>query len=96
MQNRLSLSRIVLLPSSATQPGAHVPSFGCYRRFDDSQQFLNRDFPARLVIVERVIQLHRVLADHKNYCIGPAPANVLGGVTQVVLGKGVVKYGDIH
>src|SRR5450631_4046852 len=99
MQNRSSLLRLLFLPSCVTQPELHVPSdsfFGCDQLFDHTHQFLDRDFTARFVIVERIIQLFRLLADHKNYCIGPAPTNVFGGVTQVVRRKGVVKNCDIR
>jgi hypothetical protein len=99
MQNKSSLFRLLLLPPSVTRSGSHIPSdssFGCHRRFDHQHQFFDRDATTCSVIVERIIQLLRLLADHKNHCIGPAPANVFGRVSEVVRGKGVVKNGDIH
>src|SRR5208283_3934984 len=99
IQNKSSLFRLLLSASSATQPEMHFPSgpsFGCYRRLDRPHQCLDRDFTACLVIVERIIQLLGLLADHENHCIGPAPADVLGGVSQVARAYGVVNYGDIH
>jgi hypothetical protein len=97
-QNKSPLFRLLLLPPGITRPGSHVsfdPSFGCQRLFDHRHQLLDRDCSARLVVVERIIQVLGLLADDKNYRIGPAPANVLGGVMQVVLGEGVVQNGDI-